>query len=133
MDHQPWRKKAKCAPLSIEATDKLFYVGRGQDTTAALIFCNTCPVRAECLNYAIVNKERGGVFGGLNEQQRDSVSVLVLETLDDLELVEGYKEARPRDWPTALKRDGRSPTLFRMFLRSEISDTVQNSSPQIAC
>lgn len=32
--------------------------------------CSTCPVRIQCLNYAIVNKERFGIWGGLTPHER---------------------------------------------------------------
>lgn len=32
--------------------------------------CADCPVRVECLNYAISRPEKYGVWGGLNEEER---------------------------------------------------------------
>jgi WhiB family transcriptional regulator, redox-sensing transcriptional regulator len=32
--------------------------------------CTTCPVRIECLNYALARPEKYGTWGGLNEEQR---------------------------------------------------------------
>jgi WhiB family redox-sensing transcriptional regulator len=32
--------------------------------------CAECPVRAECLNYALSRPEKYGVWGGLNEEER---------------------------------------------------------------
>ena len=32
--------------------------------------CAECPVRAECLEYAVINNERYGVWGGLSPRQR---------------------------------------------------------------
>ena len=34
--------------------------------------CASCPVRAECLAYAISRPEKYGVWGGLNEEERAS-------------------------------------------------------------
>jgi len=32
--------------------------------------CMTCPVRTECLDYAVTRPENAGVWGGLNEDER---------------------------------------------------------------
>lgn len=34
--------------------------------------CRTCPVRRECLGYAVSRPEKSGVWGGLNEEERKS-------------------------------------------------------------
>jgi hypothetical protein len=34
--------------------------------------CNACPVRAECLTYAVSRPEKYGTWGGLNEDERSS-------------------------------------------------------------
>jgi WhiB family redox-sensing transcriptional regulator len=48
-----------------------FFPGReeGADPTV-LAFCKRCPVRAECLQYALDNGEHG-VWGGTTDKQRD--------------------------------------------------------------
>jgi len=33
-------------------------------------FCNRCPVRMQCLDYAITNKEPGGMWGGKSPSER---------------------------------------------------------------
>lgn len=35
--------------------------------------CCRCPVRVECLEYALTVKEPAGVWGGLDTRQRESV------------------------------------------------------------
>ncbi len=32
----------------------------------------SCPVRGECLNYAVSRPEKYGTWGGLNEEERSS-------------------------------------------------------------
>jgi len=34
--------------------------------------CGACPVRAECLTYAVSRPEKYGTWGGLNEEERAS-------------------------------------------------------------
>lgn len=38
--------------------------------------CEVCPVRAECLGYALASRQKGGLWGGLDEAER---TVLNLE------------------------------------------------------
>jgi WhiB family redox-sensing transcriptional regulator len=36
----------------------------------AKAICASCPVRAECLNYALSRPEKYGTWGGMNEEER---------------------------------------------------------------
>ncbi|MFB9248458.1 WhiB family transcriptional regulator [Sphaerisporangium melleum] len=38
----------------------------------AKAICAVCPVRRDCLNYALTRPERSGLYGGLNEDERAS-------------------------------------------------------------
>lgn len=55
---------AKGAPLST------FYPERGDDTRAAKRMCIPCPVRQQCLDYALKYSERFGIWGGYSETER---------------------------------------------------------------
>lgn len=61
-----WTEKALCAETDPEA----FYPEKGGSTRAAKKTCRACEVRAECLEYALDNDERFGIFGGLSERER---------------------------------------------------------------
>lgn len=37
----------------------------------AKVICHFCPVRSECLDYAITRPEKYGIWGGLNEDERE--------------------------------------------------------------
>lgn len=39
---------------------------------AAKAICAQCPVRTECLDYALSSPEHNGTWGGLNEEERAS-------------------------------------------------------------
>jgi WhiB family redox-sensing transcriptional regulator len=65
-DPEAWRKDAAC----LETPNVNFFPGRGEPTKATKAVCDTCLVRAECLEYAIVNVEVFGIWGGTSEQQR---------------------------------------------------------------
>ncbi len=41
-----------------------------EPTEAAKAVCRRCPVQRECLAYAVVTRQRYGVWGGLSEQER---------------------------------------------------------------
>lgn len=67
---QEWRSDAACAGLDPE----MFFPRRNDPvgTARAKAVCNTgpCPVRAQCLAYALSHGETFGVFGGRSERQR---------------------------------------------------------------
>lgn len=61
-----WTDQARCAETDPEA----FFPEKGGSTKAAKAVCSQCPVRAECLTYALDNDERFGVWGGVSERGR---------------------------------------------------------------
>jgi WhiB family redox-sensing transcriptional regulator len=61
-----WRDEALCVQTDPEA----FFVERGGSVRPAKRVCAACPVKAECLEFALENDERFGVWGGLSERER---------------------------------------------------------------
>lgn len=61
-----WRRDAACSHVDPE----LFYPEKGGSAAAAKRICEGCPVRAECLVWALERGERFGVWGGLSERER---------------------------------------------------------------
>ena len=61
-----WQDAAVCASVDPE----LFFPEKGGSTADAKRVCRACPVRAECLEFALANDERFGIYGGLSERQR---------------------------------------------------------------
>jgi WhiB family redox-sensing transcriptional regulator len=61
-----WRSWANC--LGIDTN--LFYPAQGGFEEAAKAVCAGCVVREECLEYALVNRERFGIWGGTSERGR---------------------------------------------------------------
>lgn len=55
------------------ADSDLFFPDRGASTRRAKQICAECEVRIECLNYAIDNGEKFGIWGGLSERERRRV------------------------------------------------------------
>lgn len=69
-----WQDRAACKEL-----DSAIFFGPDQAETvkekrdredAAKVFCRTCPVRVECLEYAIGHREPYGIWGGMTELER---------------------------------------------------------------
>ncbi|MFC5337589.1 WhiB family transcriptional regulator [Leucobacter denitrificans] len=61
-----WQADALCAQTDPEA----FFPEKGGSTREAKRICETCEVRSECLEYALENDERFGIWGGLSERER---------------------------------------------------------------
>lgn len=61
-----WQDRALCAQTDPEA----FFPEKGGSTREAKKVCSGCEVRAECLDYALANDERFGIWGGLSERER---------------------------------------------------------------
>lgn len=65
-DDQGWQDRALCAQTDPEA----FFPERGGSTREAKRVCRACEVKAECLDYALGNGERFGIWGGMSERER---------------------------------------------------------------
>lgn len=61
-----WYEFALCAQTDPE----IFHPEKGGSSAEAKRVCLACPVRGECLSYAVDNKERFGIWGGLSERER---------------------------------------------------------------
>ena len=47
--------------------------GSSKPVRDAKAMCAACPVVRQCRDYAIANKERHGIWGGLDARQRDKI------------------------------------------------------------
>jgi len=63
---EQWQDNALCAQTDPEA----FFPEKGGSTREAKRICSGCEVKAECLEYALHNDERFGIWGGLSERER---------------------------------------------------------------
>ncbi len=61
-----WQERSLCAQTDPEA----FFPEKGGSTREAKKVCVGCEVRSECLEYALANDERFGIWGGLSERER---------------------------------------------------------------
>ncbi|GAB2982937.1 hypothetical protein GCM10027282_22320 [Frigoribacterium salinisoli] len=65
-DPLAWQVDSLCAQTDPEA----FFPEKGGSTRDAKKICASCDVRAQCLEYALRNDERFGIWGGLSERER---------------------------------------------------------------
>src|ERR1700739_5152338 len=75
-DELGWQDRALCAQTDPEA----FFPEKGGSTREAKRVCRSCEVRAECLEYALENDERFGIWGGLSERERRRIKRQVVLT-----------------------------------------------------
>ena len=65
-----WRHRAACIgqPIALFFQDR----GRNDQTLKARALCRDCPVRLDCLDFAMSfpDKELPGIYGGLTETER---------------------------------------------------------------
>lgn len=63
---QDWRDAALCAQVDPDR----WFPAKGETAADVKAICRQCPVRRDCLEYAVVNNEIWGVWGGLNSKER---------------------------------------------------------------
>ena len=61
-----WQEEANCSGVDPD----LFFPERGASTREAKAVCANCKVRPDCLEYALSNGEKFGIWGGLSERER---------------------------------------------------------------
>ena len=61
-----WRQRAACRGVDPD----IFYPVSDEEAEESKAICAECAVRQPCLEYAIANRERDGVWGGATERER---------------------------------------------------------------
>jgi WhiB family redox-sensing transcriptional regulator len=75
MQDESWRDNAACKGVDVE----VFFLSRDEPSKAAermkaaRAYCDVCVVQQRCLNYAINNSIRDGIYGGMTPKQRWSL------------------------------------------------------------
>lgn len=64
-----WQARANCMGVDPD----LFFPERGSSTREAKEVCRGCVVRMDCLEFAIANGEKFGIWGGMSERERRRV------------------------------------------------------------
>ena len=65
-DDNSWQLSANCLGVDPD----LFVPERGASTKEAKAVCQGCEVRVDCLEYALANGEKFGIWGGMSERER---------------------------------------------------------------
>ncbi len=61
-----WQDQANCLGVDPD----LFFPERGASTKEAKEVCRGCVVREDCLEFALTNGEKFGIWGGMSERER---------------------------------------------------------------
>lgn len=71
-----WLDRALCAQVDPD----LFFPQKGADTRRPKSICATCSVQVECLDDALANNERHGIWGGVSERDRRKIQRFLTNT-----------------------------------------------------
>lgn len=63
---EDWRQAAACRGMDVE----IFFPASDEDAGPAKSVCMQCPVRHDCLEWAMATRQGDGVWGGLTETER---------------------------------------------------------------
>ncbi|MEI6855500.1 MAG: WhiB family transcriptional regulator [Acidimicrobiaceae bacterium] len=66
MEDRGWQSRANCMGVDPD----LFFPERGASTREAKEVCRGCVVKDDCLEYALDNGEKFGIWGGMSERER---------------------------------------------------------------
>ena len=66
LEDRGWQARANCMGVDPD----LFFPERGASTREAKEVCRGCVVKEECLEYALDNGEKFGIWGGMSERER---------------------------------------------------------------
>jgi len=67
---EPWRHQAACKDQDPEYWFPVDAPGRTPAHRRAISICQSCPVQAKCLTWALDNHEFYGIWGGTTARQR---------------------------------------------------------------
>lgn len=65
-----WQEEALCRQIDV---GDVFFPEVGGSPRLAQMICRDCPVKAQCLNYALERNEPFGIWGGLTQRERRKV------------------------------------------------------------
>lgn len=61
-----WQNRAACRGVDTN----VFFPATEEEADPAKAICDVCPVREACLEHALADREREGVWGGATERER---------------------------------------------------------------
>lgn len=99
-----WRLDGKCTvqgPEELQQVENIFYLGRGGKANKAKLLCDDCPVKKECLAYALYYGIDEGIWGGLTPDERKQLPRVVIDIL--LQEVDGRLDTNEQDYTVWLE------------------------------
>lgn len=84
-----WQHDAACRDMNPD----LFFPARGtavKHVRTAKAVCAECPIRIKCLDYALYHGERCGIWGGLTERERRTLSSQLRRTNEHPQQIHDY-------------------------------------------
>lgn len=69
MERRDWMRKGGC----IGEDTALWVRERGESYRVAQAICDECPVRTECLEFALADPNLIGMWGGKNDRERKNI------------------------------------------------------------
>lgn len=131
MAKQDWMSEGLCTSLSPEEADKIFFIGPGQTSKRARMYCQSCPVKQQCNQFAITYNEVG-VWAGKTETDRRELDPFIREGLRTAANKKNQLESRNvNDFlPQAIQQS--RETVQESRLLSERLDAALVRSEQLA-
>lgn len=102
--NEDWATRGICAGMDPAEADATFFA-RDAKTDAARKICQHCPVAAECLTWAVANKERG-VWAGTNEDDRGRIRAMYPDGPTSAVVT---KYTTPKPAPAAKRKTSKPP------------------------
>ena len=78
MRRMPWEEQARCRRYDPE----MFFAPRARAERKAKTICGRCPVRLDCLAFALHSRVEFGIWGGTNAKERKVLLRRSPETTD---------------------------------------------------
>lgn len=73
-DSGAWRMEAACTSVATQAFFPSGQTGTALEQAArAKLVCAACPVRMNCLEFAVTTNQEYGIWGGADEDERRSI------------------------------------------------------------
>lgn len=71
LERPEWQADAACRGFVDNADwERVFFPGQGDPVGRAKRFCARCPVREDCLAYALDHPDLDGIWGGTSDRER---------------------------------------------------------------
>jgi WhiB family redox-sensing transcriptional regulator len=110
-----WQDRAVCAQVGFD----MFFPEKGGSTQEAKQVCEGCPVRAECLEYALTENIGHGIWGGLSVPEREKLR---------RQRIEGDPRRQRKQY--AVKRDAQIAKLCTLGVASRVIADQVGVSPR---